>query len=103
MNAFSPPRHQTQRIEMELTSAQVNQLRAVIDNLPLSRYASLIVAVLPKLPLSADVLTPVTDAGPASNTPSGLGGFSLKPLTPKGREKLPEVERVLAQMFGGQS
>lgn len=58
MNSFSPPRHQTQRIELDLTEHQIQQLREIIDHHPLvwrptgECYHATVVAVSKQLPLS---------------------------------------------------
>lgn len=87
----------TTRIELELTDSEIDQLRQVIDHLPLSRYAPLICAVLPKLPIiESDAEGPGADTDPQVLTPSGpVGGFSLHALTPKAQRMLPHIERVL--------
>lgn len=75
MNSFCPPRHQTQRIELDLTPKQIEQLREVIDRLPLNRYAPLIVAVLPKLPLDSAATAEPLSAGDGSPAVRGPGFF----------------------------
>lgn len=88
------------RIEVKLTDVQIDQLRAVMDNLPLDPYASLVVAVVKQLPLSDAV---PSNSGVGADlrtlTPSGsAGGFSLIPITPKGKAGLREIERVLGTL-----
>lgn len=89
------------KIELELSEKMVGQLRTVLDNLPLSRYAGLIVAVLPQLPLSA--VDPAHDAdATVALTPLGAAvGLSLTAHTPKGRERLPDLDRLLSQLPHG--
>jgi hypothetical protein len=89
------------KIELELTPKMVDQLRFLIDGLPMCTYAPLILAVLPKLPLeneSESVATSAPDAAAAPNSLQGRGSFSLHALTPKGRERLPELERLLGRL-----
>lgn len=84
------------RIVLELTPAMVDQLRFIIDGLPLCTYAPLILAVLPKLPLENEY---VPQAPPPITTPVvEVGRFGLVPFTDKGREKLPALERLLSQL-----
>lgn len=44
-------------IALELTDEMVDQLRFVIDSLPICTYHRLILAVLPKLPLESDAVS----------------------------------------------
>lgn len=87
------------RIELELTDPQIAQLRAIMDGLPLNRYAPLVLAVLKKLPLESDAATNASDADRRAPNPQGLaGGFSLHALTPKGERLLPELQRMLGRL-----
>jgi len=81
MNPLAPPRHQTQRIELQLTAAQIQELREVLDELPLFTVGKvrgcheLILAILPQLPFESDAsgsLTTDADSalrGSDSSTP----------------------------------
>lgn len=93
------------RIELDLTPAQIQQLREIMDGLPLNRYAPLIVAVLKKLPMESDAGTPSgVGADPALVTPSRESGGFLKigiSVTDKGKAALPELARLLAQFSQG--
>lgn len=119
----------THRIELHLTPAQIDQLREVMDGLPLNRYAPLIVVVLRALPMlpcshpskhvgaNADGLPECSlcgqeipesvasgaDAGPRvplpSSPPGPVGSFRLEALTDRGRAGLAEVERILAPLL----
>ena len=97
-------RQKRTRIELDLTDEQIDQLRRVVDGLPLDPYASLVVAVLKQLPLESDAV-PSNNGGGADREgphPQGSpGGFSLIPFTPKGRERLPEIEKLLATLPHG--
>ena len=97
-------RQKRTRIELDLTDAQITQLRAVMDGLPLNRYAPLVLAVLPNLPLengSASVATSAPDAAAAPNPPQGRGSFSLVGFTNKGKAALPELTRLLSRLPHG--
>jgi len=127
-------RQKRTRIELHLTDAQIDQLRAVMDGLPLNPYVNLVVTVLKALPLESDrnqAGTATVDAGICAPTPKGSlpnslgiesaamppsgadadrrdlhaqgpgGGFSITALTPKGRERLPEIERLLSRLPHG--
>lgn len=104
------------KVELDLTVGQVNQMRHIMDNLPMGRYAPLILAVLAKLPLISKVdgrdmvyengkFIPLESGaaspshGPAATQPvsesSGLGGFSLLAFTDKGKAALESVIRRL--------
>lgn len=48
---------------------------------------------------SAAVLASADSALAAPNVPGLAGGFTLTPLTEKGRERLPEIERMLAPLL----
>lgn len=88
------------RIELELTDHEIEQLRQVIDWLPLARYATLICAVLPKLPLTESEAVPSRgpDAPPVSS-PYGTGaGFSITAFTPKGKAMLAHIQKVLGRV-----
>lgn len=62
------------KIELDLTPAQIDQLRQVIDWLPLARYATLICAVNKALPiLESDAEATVTAADPTLGIFSGYG------------------------------
>lgn len=89
------------KIELELTPEMVDQLRFLIDGLPICTYAPLILAVLPKLPLeneSESVATSAPDAAAAPNSLQGRGSFSLVGFTNKGKAELPELTRLLSQL-----
>lgn len=111
-------RPKTTRIELDLTDAQIVQLRTVIDGLPMNPYVGLVVAVAKKLPLisedsdgrvmyrngqfvpleSAGDSTTATDSRPAQ-TPLGAGrAFSLVAMTPKGQAGLANIERLLTRL-----
>jgi hypothetical protein len=89
-------RPKTTRIELDLTDAQIVQLRTLMDGLPMNPYIGLVVAVVKKLPLeSADCPPSVADARPAQNISESGCGFSLHAFTPKGQAGLAHIERVL--------
>lgn len=70
----------TIRVTFELTDYQIDQLRTVMDGLPLDPYAGLICAVVKKLPLESDAIPSLTgaDADPRPLPAQGpVGGFSL--------------------------
>lgn len=119
-------RPKTTRIELDLTDAQIVQLRTVMDGLPFNPYIGLVVAVVKKLPLDhgsdrnqaepapsdAAVDTPTprgslpnslgADPQVHTTTPRGpAGGFFLHTVTPKGAAQLPEIERLLARLPHG--
>lgn len=94
-------RQKRTRVELDLTDAQIDQLRTVVDRLPLDPYASLVVAVLKKLPLESDAVPSNNGVGAdlRTLTPSGsAGGFSLIPFTPKGKAAVCHIERVLGTL-----
>ncbi len=92
------------RVELDLTSAQIDQLREIMDNLPLNRYAPLICAVLKRLPLSDASRSTGADGRPGRFTAVEPGrAFRLVPLTDKGREGLAQIERLLAPLLGDAS
>lgn len=96
-------RQKRTRVELDLTDVQIDQLRTVVDRLPLDPYASLVVAVLKKLPFDheSDAVPPNSGVGAdlRTLTPSGsAGGFSLIPFTRKGAAQLPEIEKLLARL-----
>lgn len=88
------------KIQLELTPQMVDQLRYVIDGLPICSYGPLILAVLPRLPLESESdPIPAPDATPASSTPVGAGaGFSLVGFSDKGKAALPELTRLLSRL-----
>jgi len=94
-------------VTLELSDTQVEQLREVMDGLPLRTHATLIVTVLKALPMTDSAAVPRSSpesaphahAGPVS----GAGAFSLTALTPRGRERLPEIEKLLACLPHGDS
>jgi hypothetical protein len=88
-------------IALELTDEMVDQLRFVIDSLPICTYHRLILAVLPKLPLESAAANPSAGATVALTPLGAAVGFSLHALTPKGRERLPELERLLSRIPHG--
>lgn len=95
----------TTRIELELTDHEVEQLRQVIDYLPLARYATLICAVMTQLPLTESAAgTPSSaDADSQAQIPPGpAGSFSLAAFTDNG-ERLPDVLAMLARIPHGDS
>lgn len=96
-------RQKRTRVELDLTDVQIDQLRAVVDRLPLDPYASLVVAVLKQLPLSAAGTPSGADARPAQNISESGCGFSLIPFTPRGKAQLPEIERLLSRLPHGDS
>lgn len=105
------------KVELDLTVGQVNQMRHIMDNLPMGRYAPLILAVLPKLPLISKVdgrdmmyengkFIPLeSGAASPSSGADGVtrpvrqctesGGFSLLAFTDKGKVALESVIRRL--------
>lgn len=92
-------RPKTTRIELDLTDAQIVQLRTVMDGLPMNPYIGLVVAVVKKLPLESAAGTPSgADARPAQNISESGCGFTLVPFTRKGAAQLPEIERLLARL-----
>lgn len=90
------------RVELELTREQVARLRHAVDQyLPIGRCADLIQILLTQLPESA-ADNPSAGATPVPSALTGAGvGFSLHALTPKGRERLPELERLLSRIPHG--
>lgn len=94
----------TTRVNLDLTNTQIDQLREIMDNLPLNRYAPLICAVLKGLPLSAASRSTGADADPRAPLPTSpqgsAGGFRMVALTERGRAGLAEVERLLAPLLG---
>jgi hypothetical protein len=91
------------KIELELTPKMIDELRFVIDGLPICTYAPLIMAVLPKLPFDHESAAgpPLNsaDADPAPVARSQEpGGFSLRALTPKGERLMPEIARILGRL-----
>jgi hypothetical protein len=101
-------------IQLELTDAQVDQLREVMDSLPLRTHAPLICAVLPQLPFTESVVrTPsgadtVPEARSPSGPPGGLseprvaGNFKMTAFTPRGVSMLEALDRVLCKMGDGE-
>jgi hypothetical protein len=102
MTLFSKFFHQKRtRIELDLTDEQIVQLRQIMDNLPLNRYAHLVVAVLKALPFDHESVagTPSgADARPAQDAPDAGCGFSLIPFTPRDKAALPHIEQVLGTL-----
>lgn len=72
-------RPKTTRIELDLTDPQIDQLRAVVDRLPLDPYASLVVVVLKALPFDHEF-----NRNQAASAPSDAGV-----ITPMPRGSLP--------------
>lgn len=94
-------RQKRTRVELDLTDVQIDQLRTVVDGLPLDPYASLVVAVLKKLPLESDAVPPNSgaDADLRTLTPSGsAGGFSLLAFNPKDAAAVRKIEQQLARL-----
>lgn len=90
------------KIELELTPKMVDQLRFVIDGLPICTYAPLIFAVLRKLPFESEsAFSPAPDADPTPAPLRESGGFSLVGVTDKGKAALPELLRVLSRLPHG--
>jgi hypothetical protein len=93
----------TIRIELDLTPKMIDELRWLIDGLPICTYAPLIMAVLPKLPFDHESAAgpPLNSAGadpaPVSSAQES-GGFSLHALTPKGERLMPEIARILGRL-----
>jgi hypothetical protein len=90
------------KIQLDLAEQQVNELRQVMDWLPLARYALLICAVNKALPLESAVdPIPDEDASVAltalAATVSAVG-FSLCGMTDKGKAALPELTRLLSRL-----
>lgn len=97
-------RQKRTRIELDLTDAQIDQLRTVVDGLPLDPYAALVFAVLKALPYDHEsAVCPPSDADarPPQNISERGRGFSLTARTPKGEAMLPEIQRVLSQLPHG--
>jgi hypothetical protein len=94
----------TTRITLDLTDRQVTKLRELMDALPLSGYADLILPILKALPLESAVgSTPNPDARPAqSPSEPGRGSFFLHALTSKGEAQLPEIQRLLNRLPHGE-
>lgn len=89
------------RIELELTDPQIAQLRAIMDGLPLNRYAPLVLAVLKQLPLSdaAEALSGALQGADATPAQSGAGvGFTLLAFTDKGKAGMAHLAKVLDQL-----
>lgn len=82
------------KIELDLTAQMIDQLRTVMDSLPLARYAPLICAVNKALPLEADATVALTPLGEAV----AAIGFSLCGMTDKGKAALPELTRLLSRL-----
>lgn len=82
-------------IELDLTAKEIEQLREVMDALPLNPFAPLINKVLAALPFteSAGPTSAGTAVVPGPDSP----GFQLHACTEKGRERLPDVLRRLLQ------
>lgn len=96
----------TTRIELNLSDKEIDQLRQIVDWLPLARYATLICAIMAQLPLTESAAgTPSSaDADPRTLTPSGsAGGFSLAAFTDSGKERLPDLLAMLARIPHGDS
>jgi hypothetical protein len=75
-------RQKRTRIELDLTDAQIDQLRTVVDGLPLDPYASLVVAVVKALPFDHEsnrnqAVAAPSDAVARSATPRGTLPNSL--------------------------
>lgn len=101
------------RIELELTDRDINQLRDVIERLPVGIFGPLVYAILKGLPLSPDssdihrrvramayhesATTADTAAtGPyiTAHLPRG-GGFSIRAVSERGRQAMPRIESQL--------
>lgn len=89
-------------ITLDLSDALVEQLRQVMDSLPLRTHAVLIVTVLKALPMtdSVAVPTPSPEGVPHAHTGpvSRAGTFSMTALTDKGRARIPEIEALLGSL-----
>ena len=95
----------TQRIELDLTPTQIEQLREVMDALPLfprngrAGYHELILAVLPKLPFESTAAIDPPGSGDASGA-AREPRFSLSARTAKGAEMLPLLNALLCRQAG---
>jgi hypothetical protein len=98
MNTFSRIfRQKRTHVEFDLTDQQIDQLRAVIDRLPLDPYASLVVAMLKKLPLEADASrSSGADVDPQAPPLGALRAASTSSSSPT-REK-PALSKVVSRL-----
>lgn len=99
------------KIELDLSEALIQQLREVIDGLPLwprggrPGYIELVAKILPQLPLES---VAGSDTG-ADSAPAPLesrevaGGFKLSAYTPRGVSMLESIDRVLGKLPHGGS
>jgi hypothetical protein len=107
----------TTHIELDLTDAQIVQLREIMDAQPLRLYAPLIIKVTDALPLesaadsqpSADSRRPVPSAleapgrgflsKPYRSGDEVVGGFQLRALTPRGAQAVETIDRALSRLL----
>jgi len=93
------------KIELDLTPAQIDLLREGIDELPLSKYSTLVATLLPQLPLES-VAGPDTgaDSAPAPlESREMAGGFRITAYTPRGVSMVDALERALGKIPHGGS
>ncbi len=90
------------KIELDLTPKQIEQLREVIDALPLfttprsKGYHELIMAILPKLPLEPVAARSSADSAPAPlESREVAGGFKMTAYSARGVSMLDALDRVL--------
>lgn len=90
----------TTRIELELTDAEVIQLREIMDEQPLRKYAPLIVKVQKVLPLESAAESPSPDSRrPALSALEESGrGFQLRAMTPRAVPMVEAIDNVLATL-----
>jgi len=76
------------RVELDLTSRDIEQLRELMDNLPLNPYGPLVVTVLKALPLDSRGSLPTSycDTPPTVN---------ISALTDKGKAAMPALIKLL--------
>jgi hypothetical protein len=123
MNPLSPPRHQTQPMtsdaeklfdEIDALQVKLRGLREVKKDL-LEKLNELALEIgevrlqlvakndrFQQVTESAAVIGPRPGSDPHAHTGpvSRAGTFSLTPLIERGRERLPEIERLLAPLLG---
>lgn len=90
------------RIELDLTDAQIVQLREIMDAQPLRLYAPLIIKVTDALPLesAADSQPSADSSRPAPSLPVETGrGFQLRALTPRGAQAVATIDRALSRLL----
>jgi len=95
------------KFELDLTDALIQQLREVIDGLPLwarggrPGYIELVAKLLPQLPLESAADVHRSDSAPPAPTYRETGGgFQMRALTPRAVSMVEAIDRVLARLPG---